>query len=63
MARPQMDANAQMNATMNETLNISGALLVKLFGRRETEVKRFQQRAERCAIWACCAPCWVRPSL
>ena len=27
--------NARMNAMMNETLNISGALLVKLFGRRE----------------------------
>ena len=30
---------------MNETLNISGALLVKLFGRRDTEVDRFRQRA------------------
>ncbi len=45
LARTQMDANAQMNATMNETLNISGALLVKLFGRRDTEVERFRQRA------------------
>ena len=45
IARNQMDANAQMNATMNETLNISGALLVKLFGRRDTEVDRFSGRA------------------
>ena len=29
-----------MNAMMNETLNIGGALLVKLFGRREVEVSR-----------------------
>ncbi|MBZ0290974.1 MAG: ABC transporter ATP-binding protein/permease [Anaerolineae bacterium] len=45
IARDQMEYNARMNAIMNETLNISGALLVKLFGRRETEVHRFQERA------------------
>ena len=45
IARQQMDANAQMNAMMNETLNIGGALLVKLFGRKDTEVQRFQGRA------------------
>jgi ATP-binding cassette subfamily B protein len=45
MARRQMEANAQMNAMMNETLNIGGALLVKLFGRRQMEVSRFGQRA------------------
>jgi len=45
IARQQMEYNAQMNAMMNETLNISGALLVKLFGRGKTEVSRFQDRA------------------
>ena len=45
ISRQQMEANAQMNATMNETLNIGGALLVKLFGRTVTEVKRFENRA------------------
>ncbi len=45
IARKGMDANAAMNAMMNETLNISGALLVKLFGRQQAEVARFQQRA------------------
>lgn len=44
-AREQMDANARMNAMMNETLNIGGVLLVKLFGRGETETRRFQERA------------------
>src|SRR5690606_2566145 len=39
--------NAQMNAMMNETLNISGALLVKLFGRRTNEVNRFEDRASK----------------
>ena len=44
-ARQQMEANASMNAMMNETLNIGGALLVKLFGRRTEEVNRFKTRA------------------
>lgn len=47
IAREQMDVNALMNATMNETLNISGALLVKLFGRTDREVDRFRERAGR----------------
>ncbi len=45
IARQQMEYNAQMNAMMNETLNISGALLVKLFGRSTMEVGRFTDRA------------------
>lgn len=45
ISRNQMEANAQMNAMMNETLNIGGALLVKLFGRQEYEVDIFSQRA------------------
>jgi ATP-binding cassette subfamily B protein len=40
-----METNAKMNAMMNETLNIGGALLVKLFGRRDTEISRFDERA------------------
>jgi ATP-binding cassette, subfamily B, bacterial len=45
IARQQMDLNAQMNAHMNETLNIGGALLVKLFGRAVEEENRFRERA------------------
>src|SRR5512141_3254178 len=45
IARRAMDLNAQMNAHMNETLNIGGALLVKLFGRGDEETDRFRQRA------------------
>lgn len=45
IARRAMDVNAQMNAHMNETLNIGGALLVKLFGRASEEEQRFRQRA------------------
>ncbi|MBU1748469.1 MAG: ABC transporter ATP-binding protein, partial [Chloroflexi bacterium] len=45
VARRQLEANAQMNAMANETLNIGGALLVKLFGRTDVEVERFAGRA------------------
>jgi ATP-binding cassette, subfamily B, bacterial len=45
IARKHMEVNAQMNAMMNETLNIGGALLVKLFGRTILEIDRFQGRA------------------
>ncbi|HRQ33835.1 MAG TPA: ABC transporter ATP-binding protein, partial [Anaerolineales bacterium] len=45
IARKAMDMNAQMNAHMNETLNIGGALLVKLFGRTKEEETRFRERA------------------
>jgi len=46
IARQAMDLNAAMNAHMNETLNIGGALLVKLFGRANEEEGRFRQRAQ-----------------
>ena len=45
IARQGMETNAQMNAHMNETLNIGGALLVKLFGRTREEENRFRERA------------------
>jgi ATP-binding cassette, subfamily B, bacterial len=44
LSRKQLEANAEMNATMQETLNISGALLVKLFGQIGEEVDRFDKR-------------------
>jgi len=46
IARKQLEMIARMNATLNETLNIGGALLVKLFGRRDIEVERFGRRAD-----------------
>src|SRR4030065_2486823 len=45
LTRQAMDQNARMNAHMNETLNISGALLAKVFGRQRMEVERFSERA------------------
>ena len=45
IARLQLDYNAKMNAVLQELLNISGALLVKLFGRTAEEDKRFNERS------------------
>jgi ATP-binding cassette, subfamily B, bacterial len=47
IAREHMEVNAQMNAMMNETLGIGGAILVKLFGRTELETERFRERSAR----------------
>ena len=47
IVRTQMKENAKMNALMNETLNISGVMLVKLFGRTADENKRFENRASK----------------
>jgi ATP-binding cassette subfamily B protein len=45
IAREQMDLNAQMNTQMNERFNVAGAMVVKLFGRRQREVDIFAGRA------------------
>lgn len=47
MTREQMDLNSSMNTTMTERFNVSGALLVKLFGRHDQESGDFSQRAAR----------------
>jgi ATP-binding cassette subfamily B protein len=44
LSHRQLEANANMNATVQETLNIGGVLLVKLFGRIPEEVTRFERR-------------------
>ena len=45
ITRRQMRHNGAMAAILNETFNVSGALLVKLFGRRNEEVARFSAEA------------------
>lgn len=45
ITRKGMTLNAKMNAMMNETLNVSGALLVKIFGRYQSEVDKFSSSA------------------
>ncbi|HEX4905085.1 MAG TPA: ABC transporter ATP-binding protein [Acidimicrobiales bacterium] len=47
IAREGMEVNASMNATMNERFNVSGAMLVKLFGRHDAEVASFARKAAR----------------
>jgi ATP-binding cassette subfamily B protein len=47
IAREQMGLNAEMNTQMTERFNVSGALLVKLFGRHNNEVSAFSRRAGR----------------
>jgi ATP-binding cassette, subfamily B, bacterial len=41
----QMEHNAAMSSIMQEAFNVSGALLVKLFGRRDHESARFAHEA------------------
>jgi len=47
ITRESYGLNAQMNNTMNERFNVSGALLVKLFGRPKEERDAFEQKAGR----------------
>jgi ATP-binding cassette subfamily B protein len=47
ITREGMEVNAAMNATMTERFNVSGAMLVKLFGRAETERAEFAAKAGR----------------
>ncbi len=47
LSRHQMQLNADMSANMTERFNVSGALLVKLFGRPDAESKEFARRAGR----------------
>jgi ATP-binding cassette subfamily B protein len=47
ITRESYNLDAKMNATMTERFNVSGALLVKLFGRPDAEAARFGERAQR----------------
>ncbi|MGH9295480.1 MAG: ABC transporter ATP-binding protein, partial [Acidimicrobiales bacterium] len=47
LAREGYGLNAEMNTTMTERFNVSGALLVKIFGNPATESREFSRRAGR----------------
>ncbi len=47
ITREGMDLNAAMNTQMTERLNVSGALVVKLFGRHGRERDEFSGRADK----------------
>ncbi len=45
LTRRQMDGNADLGNMMTERFNVGGALLLKLFGRREEEDERYAEKA------------------
>jgi ATP-binding cassette subfamily B protein len=47
MTKEGYDLNAEMNMAMQERFNVSGAMLVKLFGRPEAEAGNFDEKAAR----------------
>ena len=47
LTREQMDGNADMGNVMTERFNVGGAMLLKLFGRRDEEDALFTSRARR----------------
>jgi ATP-binding cassette subfamily B protein len=47
ISREAMGLNAEMTSQMTERFNVSGALLVKLFGRSAAEAEQFGRRAGR----------------
>jgi ATP-binding cassette subfamily B protein len=47
ISREAMVLNAEMGQTMTERFNVSGALLVKIFGRLPEESRQFSERAAR----------------
>ncbi len=45
LTRRQMEGNADLGNNMTERFNVGGALLLKLFGRRDEEDERFAEKA------------------
>ena len=49
LTRESFQTNAEMSSTMTERFNVSGAMLVALYGRAEVEEKTFRSKARRVA--------------
>jgi ATP-binding cassette subfamily B protein len=49
LTRESFDLNAKMSSTMTERFNVSGAMLVSLYGKPESESSLFRTRARRVA--------------
>jgi ATP-binding cassette subfamily B protein len=45
LTRQQMDGNADLGNMMTERFNVGGALLLKLFGRRDEEDEKYSEKA------------------
>ena len=51
-----MDGNADMGNAMTERFNVGGAMLLKLFGRRDEEDALFADKAATSATSASASP-------
>ena len=49
LTRDSFNTNAQMSSTMTERFNVSGAILVALYGKPDTEREYFRSRARKVA--------------
>ena len=49
LTRDSFELNAQMSSTMTERFNVSGAMLVSLYGQADNENEFFRSRAQRVA--------------
>jgi len=49
LTRDSFTINAEMSSTMSERFNVSGALLVALYGNRNTERQTFREKARKVA--------------
>jgi ATP-binding cassette subfamily B protein len=49
LTRDSFNVNAEMSSTMTERFNVSGAMLVALYGRRDDEKNYFRSRARKVA--------------
>jgi ATP-binding cassette subfamily B protein len=49
LVKEQYKLNAELDAQLSETLNVSGALLTKLFARQKYEVSRLAENSEKLA--------------
>ncbi len=49
LVKEQYQLNAELDSQLSETLNVSGALLTKLFARQKYEVKKFGDYSEKLA--------------
>lgn len=49
LVKQQYELNAELDSQLSETLNVSGALLTKLFGRQKMEVQKMVTSSEKLA--------------
>src|SRR5579875_566366 len=49
VSKDTQESLAELSATMEETLSVSGVLLTKVFGRRRQEIKRFETESDKLA--------------